>query len=127
LHTPSLALNKRSGFGHSHRRSRRGIGAIVHDCFSVASAERLSKYGSSQMGKTIQSPGLDWLAACDVEGRRSRGVSGQNKILKDIRPVIICEDTGEASKKMTDIFVAEGYALYDGERPLNCWNTGGTV
>ena len=104
--------------------------------FTIASRSRasnaMSDYGRSQMGKayekqTIVGLSLDWLTVnlprpnvvkCDVEGAEIEVFSGQTKLLRDIRPVIICEVGQEAIEQMTDILVKEGYALYDGEKPL---------
>jgi FkbM family methyltransferase len=117
--------------------------------FTIASRSRasnaLSDYGHTQMGKiyekqTVVALSLDWLAErlpmptlvkCDVEGAEIEVFSGQSRILRDIRPVIIVEVGAEAAERMTDILVLEQYCLYDGEKPLSSnaeisrasWNT----
>jgi FkbM family methyltransferase len=117
--------------------------------FAIASRSRASNaltgYGQSQMGttyeeQTIVALPLDWLAEklpppnvvkCDVEGAEVEVFSGQSNMLENIRPVIICEVSGETSDCMTDILVKQRYRLYDGEKPLSqdaevaraSWNT----
>jgi FkbM family methyltransferase len=117
--------------------------------FAIASRSRASNaltgYGHSQMGatceeQTVVALSLDWLTdklpppnvvKCDVEGAEVEVFSGQSKMLGNIRPVIICEVSGETSDCMTDILVEQRYRLYDGEKPLSqdaevaraSWNT----
>lgn len=117
--------------------------------FAIASRSRasnaLAEYGHSQMGsvsetQSIVALNLDWLARqfppphvikCDVEGAEAEVFAGQTAMLKDIRPVIICEVGRAAAQQMTDILTGAGYRLYDGEKPLSgqteveraVWNT----
>ena len=52
-------------------------------------------------------------------------------MLKEIRPIIMCEVGDEMSDEITAIFADSGYKLFDGEKPLSrastvtraSWNT----
>jgi FkbM family methyltransferase len=117
--------------------------------FKIASRSRaanaLAGYGYTQMGgvyqeDTIVALSLDWLTQklappnvvkCDVEGAEAEVFLDRSKILREIRPLIICEVGRETSERMTSILVKERYRLYDGDRPLSqdsevakaSWNT----
>jgi FkbM family methyltransferase len=104
--------------------------------FTIASRSRASNamrgYGQTVMGapserQTVVTVNLDWLASnlpppnlikCDVEGAEAEVFAGQTKILNEIRPVIICEVSANAATQMATLLLENGYALYDGERPL---------
>jgi FkbM family methyltransferase len=93
----------------------------------------MAGYGYAEAGNkleqhTVVALNLDWLAEelpppnvikCDVEGAEAEVFSGQSKILKDIRPVIICEVGQATSDRITEILVNERYHLFDGEKPLS--------
>lgn len=117
--------------------------------FLIASRSRasnsLSGYGHSQQGDTAEEHivptfNLDWLLAkfpapnvlkCDVEGAEVEVFAGQARLLDEVRPVIVCEVGRESSPRMTQIFHAGRYRLYDGQGSLRnaapvpeaVWNT----
>lgn len=117
--------------------------------FTIASRSRASNaivgYGQTQMGcpsecQTVVTLNLDWLVTklpppnvvkCDVEGAESEVFTEQIKVLREIRPIIICEVAERAAAEMTAIFVGNGYVLYDGDKSLSVdarieiasWNT----
>jgi len=117
--------------------------------FSIAKRARasntLANYGHSQMGgiaeeQVVPTFNLDWLLSnlpapnvlkIDVEGAEVEVLRNQPRMLKEVRPVIICEVAGQNRDKVTNILNAAKYVLYDGEQPLKnaskvlhaVWNT----
>ncbi|MBK20555.1 MAG: methyltransferase FkbM [Rhodospirillaceae bacterium] len=117
--------------------------------FNLAARSRasnsLAEYGHSQTGGvmeeyTVPTFTLDWLLdnqpepdliKCDVEGAEVEVFRDQIKMLKEIRPIIMCEVGDEMSDEITAIFADSGYKLFDGEKPLSrastvtraSWNT----
>jgi FkbM family methyltransferase len=115
--------------------------------FTIASRSRafsaMTGYGyakTTRAEQTVVALSLDWLAEklpsphvvkCDVEGAEIEVFSGQFKMLRTIRPIIICEVGRETSEEFTEILVRERYRLYDGDRALSAaseidrasWNT----
>lgn len=104
--------------------------------FHVARRSRASNalagYGHTQAGGvleeyTVPAFNLDWLLGfqpapnvikCDVEGAEVEVFAKQDRMLSEIRPVIICEVGSAASPAITTIFFEKGYRLYDGEKSL---------
>lgn len=90
--------------------------------------------GSTQTGgirETVQvlTITLDWLLGqrpapkvvkIDVEGAEAAVLRGGEKLLSQVRPVLLCEVSGENRQEVTGILKANGYTLYD-------WETRGTV
>jgi len=117
--------------------------------FAIASRARAANalvgYGRPQMGnvhetQTIVALNLDWLLEnlpapnvikCDVEGAEVEVFSGQIKIMRKVRPAIICEVGEDSVEPMTALLAREKYRLFDGDRPLSrnteilraSWNT----
>lgn len=93
----------------------------------------MAGYGYAHAGTTLEQHtvvalNLDWLAEnlsppnvikCDVEGAEAEVFSGQFRMLKEIRPVIVCEVGRKSSDRITEILINERYHLYDGEKPLS--------
>jgi FkbM family methyltransferase len=110
--------------------------AVALRTFAIASRARASNaivgYGHSQMGsvaeeQTIISLSLDWLATrlprpnvikCDVEGAELEVFSDQPVLLKEIRPVIICEVCEKTRKPLSHLLKEAGYRFFDSERSL---------
>ena len=79
---------------------------------------------------------LDWFPAprlvkLDVEGAELDCLRGAGALLARVRPVLVCEVTGENAGAVGSLLAAAGYLLYDAEappaarRPLGApvWNT----
>ena len=105
----------------------------------------LSVPGSSQTGGrretrkvvTVTLDGLlDWFPAprlvkIDVEGAEALCLQGAGRLLREVRPVLVCEVTAENSAAVGDLLRHRGYVLFDAaaapelRRPLAApaWNT----
>jgi FkbM family methyltransferase len=117
--------------------------------FSIASRARasnaLAEYGRSQMGSVAEQQivpafNLDWLLThlpppnvikIDVEGAEAEILRDQSRMLRSIRPVIVCEVGAENSDEVTNILTAANYRIYDGQDSIRrnrtvdraTWNT----
>lgn len=113
--------------------------------FSVAARSRasnaLAEYGSSQMGGVreqfiVATFNLDWLLTqfrppniikIDVEGAELEVLRDQQRILQQIRPVIICEVGSQAADEISVIFKEASYCMFDGDEFAKIdratWNT----
>ena len=92
----------------------------------------MAEYGRDQLGgveeqQIVPAFNLDWLLTklptpqiikIDVEGAQVEVLRGQQHMLNEVRPVIICEVGSAASSDITDIFNSVRYRLYDGDKPL---------
>jgi FkbM family methyltransferase len=77
----------------------------------------------------------NWIAPSvvkiDVEGAEASVLRGAKKLLRDVRPKIICEVSEENREPVTSILTLAGYALYDAARAWSwpeqiaicAWNT----
>src|SRR5579875_1705352 len=105
----------------------------------------LAEYGSAKLRgvsgeQTVPAFNLDFLLTvlpppkiikCDVEGAEVEVFHNQNKMLDDIRRVIICEVSNKNAAAITRLFREKMYYLYDGdcsltgqeEIELATWNT----
>jgi FkbM family methyltransferase len=117
--------------------------------FNVASRSRslnaLSGYGHPMMGdvaetKLVDAVSIDGLLdslphptimKCDIEGAEIEIFAGEMRLLKEVRPIVICEVRWGSEKPITGTFLKAGYRLFDGDRPLSSatetneasWNT----
>jgi len=111
--------------------------AVAASCdlrqFNIAARSRaasfLTGYGSSQSGgareeQTVIATSLDWLAQrlpgpdvlkIDVEGAELEVLKGAAHLLREKRPVLVCEVSLENSTAVTSLLTACGYSVYDGE------------
>ena len=123
--------------------------AIALRSFAVARRGRASnaftEYGSTQMGGVAQRQlvaafNMDWLLTqlpapdvikIDVEGAELEALSGQTRMLEQVRPVIICEVSSTNRKALTQLLSEARYRLYNGDalsgspQPVQAatWNT----
>jgi FkbM family methyltransferase len=104
--------------------------------FSIAVRSRacnaLSEYGSTQMGgveeqHVVAAFNLDWLLSklpvpdiikIDVEGAELEVLSNQVRMLKEVRPVIVCEVGRNTADEITKLLTSASYCLFDSEKPL---------
>lgn len=118
--------------------------------FSVASRGRAANYltaagGSSSAGgvreeQLVPTVSLDWLLGqtqaprfvkIDVEGAEETALQGAQRVLRDVRPGLLCEVTGRNRQAVTALLLAQGYVLLDAEKPVAerrpleaaAWNT----
>jgi FkbM family methyltransferase len=117
--------------------------------FQIAARGRASNalagYGHAEMGGIAQRElvatfNMDWLleqlpapqvVKIDVEGAEVEALSGQKRMLDEVRPAFICEVSRRNSAAVSGIFAAANYRLYDAEQPLvpeaaiakAAWNT----
>jgi FkbM family methyltransferase len=117
--------------------------------FQIALRSRASStlagYGQSQMGGVAEEHivpafNLDWLLdhlptprvlKIDVEGAELEVLIGQMRMLREVRPAIICEVASAASREIAALLINAGYVLYDGEKTAEgalptahaCWST----
>jgi FkbM family methyltransferase len=103
--------------------------------FNIANRGRAANFlqgtGSTQAGGSRQqqrviSITLDWLLQhfrkpdllkIDVEGAELRALAGALAILRDARPVIVCEvSSGDNARAVTDMLGLHRYTLFDMER-----------
>lgn len=124
-------------------------GNVAIRAFNIAARARasnaLAEHGHSQMGgiaqrQVVPAFNLDWLLTqfpapdlvkIDVEGAEVEALEAQHRMLDDVRPVLICEVSGENSAVLTGILTGAHYRLYDGEKPFDAdrpvaaatWNT----
>jgi FkbM family methyltransferase len=111
--------------------------AVANSCdlrtFNIAARSRASNslegYGQSQTGgvaerHTVVSLSLDWLAErlpmpdvikIDVEGAELEVLEGAVGLLRNRRPVLLCEVSSDRSPEVTALLKGIGYRLYDGE------------
>lgn len=54
----------------------------------------------------------------DVEGAEVIVLEGSEKVLQQVRPIIYIEVGSEANEKVTKIFQANDYVLFDGSKPV---------
>lgn len=105
--------------------------------FNIASRSRASNfldgYGNTQTGgvaetQTVVSVTLDWLAGrlprpqvvkIDVEGAEREVLQGGFELLREARPVILCEVGAESAAAVTALLKGLGYRLYDAEAAGN--------
>jgi FkbM family methyltransferase len=112
-------------------------GAIADSCdlrtFNIAIRSRaanfLQGYGTTQTGgiaeqQTVISVSMDWLSErlpspnvikIDVEGAELEVLCGGIGLLRNRRPVVLCEVLPESSREVTNLFKSIGYRIYDGE------------
>ncbi len=105
--------------------------------FSIAVRSRasnaLSEYGiGNQMGgvkeqRLVAAFNLDWLLSqlpspdiikIDVEGAELEVLRNQDRMLNEVRPVIICEVGPKNANEITKLLTSAKYCLFDGEMPL---------
>ena len=116
--------------------------------FNIAQQGRASNFLSSAAGRdtaggvrsTIQvvTVTLDWLLTrrpppqvvkIDVEGAEAAVLKGAQKLLSDIRPILLCEVGESARKTVTELLKSQRYAIYDWENrsagavDVAAWNT----
>ena len=92
-------------------------------------ASHLAGYGSTQTGGTAEehvvvAVSLDWaldffppprLLKIDVEAAELEVLQGAERLIRQHRPIILCEVSEQAADQVTAILKANGYALIDGE------------
>lgn len=92
-------------------------------------ANAIAGYGSTQTGgvlelRTLPSRSLDSLLAhfppptvlkIDVEGAELAVLRGASRVLRDFRPKVYCEVTGETRAQVTGLLQSLGYVTYGGE------------
>lgn len=113
--------------------------AIAESCdlraFNIASRTRscnyLDGYGQSEAGgiaerQVVMSVNLDWLGErlpkpnvlkIDVEGAEVEVLKGATQLLKETRPIVICEVGEENSHEVFKILDELNYSIYDGDIP----------
>lgn len=93
-------------------------------------ANALLGYGSSQMGgiaeeQTVPAFNLDHLLSelpppnvlkVDVEGAEVEVLRGQRHMLDEVRPIVLCEVSGNNVDEVTRILKASKYALHKGDQ-----------
>lgn len=108
------------------------------------STNHLTGYGSTQTGgtlekQTVMTVTLDWaipffrppnILKIDVEGAELEVLSGAERLLKEIRPIIICEVGKQSSTAVGNLLNDHAYRLLDADNPGNGrdlkiapWNT----
>jgi FkbM family methyltransferase len=124
-------------------------GCVALRSFQIAvrsrSSNALAGYGQSQMGGVAEEQivpvfNLDWLLdhfaaphvlKIDVEGAELEVLAGQMRMLREVRPRIVCEVASTSAREVTALLTGADYLLYDGEKPLEgaapiteaCWST----
>ena len=115
--------------------------ALASSCdlrtFNIATRSRASNflqgYGQSQTGgvaeqQTVVAITIDWLAErlplpdvlkIDVEGAELEVLRGGINLLRDKKPVVICEVGSDSSSEVTKFLKDLGYRLFDGENLLH--------
>ena len=107
------------------------------DTFSIAERGRAASAlknvpESTQMGgiretQLVPTVSLDWLLdyfpspdfiKIDVEGAELKVLIGAEKILTNIRPVILCEINKQNISEVTKLLSTHGYKFYDAEKEL---------
>jgi FkbM family methyltransferase len=79
----------------------------------------------------LQTEAAPQILKIDVEGVENRVLSGAKGILRDQRPVILCEVSQATAPSVSVTLLAHDYDLFDGDEPPNrrrplsiaCWNT----
>jgi FkbM family methyltransferase len=102
--------------------------------FAIASRARASNalagFGASQMGgiaevRLVPAMSLDDLRAAlpaptalkiDVEGAELLVLEGAQRVLKQDRPVVLCEVSHENNQAIATLLMNAGYRIFDGER-----------
>lgn len=122
--------------------------AVEPRTFAMAKRSRstnhLSGYGGPSAGgvreeRTVMAMSLDWgldyfrapaVLKIDVEGAELEVLNGAEKVLRDIKPVIICEASGGSSIAVAQILHRHGYRITNGDLPddgkdldTSPWNT----
>jgi len=104
--------------------------------FNIARRGRASNHlevtgGSTQTGgvrenQCVPTATLDWLLnrfpppkfiKIDVEGAEELVLSGAQRLLKDIRPIILCEIFDKSRPAIDPLLHSHGYELFDAEQP----------
>ncbi|MEW5806561.1 MAG: FkbM family methyltransferase [Acidobacteriota bacterium] len=102
--------------------------------FNIAKRGRAANYlnncdGSSQTGgireiQLVPTVSLDWLLdkyavpniiKIDVEGAEYLVLKGAEKMLSEVKPIILCEVSSNLIEDVSDILKKHGYSLYDAE------------
>lgn len=103
--------------------------------FNIAKRSRAANFlatstGSSQTGGVRESVSvitvtLDWLLEqgigapnvlkIDVEGAEIHVLRGAERMLAEVKPIVLCEVMTASRAVVTEIFVSNGYTLYDWE------------
>jgi hypothetical protein len=92
----------------------------------------VSRNGRSQMGgvkekQLVAAFNLDWLLTrlrapnvikIDVEGAELEALRNQHRMLREVRPVIICEVGAQSADEITQILTSASYCILDGEKTL---------
>jgi FkbM family methyltransferase len=104
--------------------------------FNIAARSRSANYlegsfGSTQTGgvqetQRVISVTLDWLLTeikppsvvkIDAEGSEARVLQGGKRLLREHRPIVICEVADETSEEVTELLSEAQYELYDYTEP----------
>lgn len=106
----------------------------------ISGAAFSTQTGGVREHQLVAAVTLDWLlerypaprfVKIDVEGAESMVFRGAEKLLSQVRPVILCEVADQCSNDVTGILKKHGYALFDAEMPRErrspveraSWNT----
>ena len=99
----------------------------------IAGHEPSTQAGGVRSVMKVVSVTLDWLldhwaapsvVKIDVEGAEASVLQGATRLLRDVRPRIMCEVSDANREEATEIFREAGYALYDAEQ---AWPDSGQV
>jgi FkbM family methyltransferase len=95
-------------------------------CNRLSTAPENPHAGGVRESVQVLSITLDWLldqgkppnvVKIDVEGAEGSVLRGANRLLSEVRPVILCEVHDRDRAEISDTFHRHGYALYDWDQP----------